>query len=76
MPMNRKTFTLAVIFLVVTILWLGILLYWMLTHRGSVHIFDLFVSVIFVLAGLGMVYNEAKKKKRRHLEEVKKYKIP
>lgn len=74
--MNKKTLTLAVIFLVVTIVWLGIVLYWLLAHRGSVHLFDVFVSVIFVLAGVGMVCNEAKKKKRRHLEEVNRFKIP
>ena len=36
----------------------------------------LVVAVLFVLAGSGMVYNECKKKKRRHLDEVNRHKIP
>lgn len=74
--MNRKTFTLAVIFLIVTLVWLGLIVFWLLTRRGSVHVFDLVVALLFVLAALGMVYNESNKKKRRHLAEINKYKIP
>ena len=62
--MNKKTFTVAVIFLIVTLVWLG------------VNIFYLVVAVLFVLAGVGMVYNECHKRKRKHLDEVNKYKIP
>ena len=29
-----------------------------------------------MLAGVGMVYNECHKRKRKHLDEVNKYKIP
>ena len=34
------------------------------------------VGVLFVAAGVGMVYNEFNKKKCRHLDEVNKHKIP
>lgn len=74
--MNKKTFTLAVIFLCVTLVWLGVNIYWVLTRNCCVHAFDVAIAVLFVLAGAGMVYNEFKKKKRRHLHEVNKYKIP
>lgn len=72
--MNKKTFTVAVIFLCVTVAWLGINIYWAMLHKNC--FFDLFIAVLFVAAGIGMVYNEWKKKRRRHLEEVKKYQIP
>ena len=61
--MNKKTFTVAVIFLIVTLVWLGVNIFWAL-------------AVLFVLAGVGMVYNECHKRKRKHLDEVNKYKIP
>ena len=72
--MNKKTFTLAVIFLVVTLGWLGVNIYWALTRQNN--LFDLVVALLFVAAGVGMVYNEVNKKKRKHLDEVNKYKIP
>ena len=59
--MNKKTFTLAVIFLVVTLVWFGINIYWALTRQNNV--FD-------------MVDNEFNKKKCKHLDEVNKHKIP
>mgnify|MGYP000865411818 CR=1 FL=1 len=34
------------------------------------------LGVLFVAAGVGMVYNEFNKKKCRHLDEVNKHKIP
>lgn len=74
--MNKKTFTLAVIFLCVTIVWLGLNVYWFLTRSNCVHVFDLLIGVLFVLAGVGMVHNEFSKKKRKHLDEVNRYKIP
>lgn len=74
MPMNKKTFTVAMIFLIVTLVWLGVNIYWTFSHRNTA--FDLVVAVLFVLAGVGMVYNEFHKRKRRHLHEVNKYKIP
>lgn len=72
--MNKKAFALAALFLFVTIVWLGVNIYWMLTHRNTM--FDLVVAVLFVLAGVGMVWNEFHKKKRRHLDEVNRFKIP
>jgi len=74
--MNKKTFTLAVLFLCLTLVWLGVNIYWWLSPRDCLIVFDLFVSVVAVAAGCGMVYNECNKKKRRHLDEVNKYKIP
>lgn len=72
--MNKKTFTLALLFLIVTLCWLGVNIYWVFT--GNPHIFDIFLAVLFVLFASGMVHNEFNKKKRRHLDEVNKYKIP
>lgn len=74
--MNKKTFTVAVIFLVATLVWLGVNVYWLLTHAHCTSVFDLIVGVLFVAAGVGMVCNEFNKKKRKHLEEVNKHQIP
>ena len=46
------------------------------TRSNCVNVFDLVVGVLFVAAGVGMVYNEFNKKKCRHLDEVNKHKIP
>ena len=72
--MNKKTFTVAVIFMIVTLVWLGVNIFWALSNSNC--IFDLVVAVLFVLAGVGMVYNACHKRKRKHLDEVNKYKIP
>lgn len=74
--MNKKTFTLAVVFLVLTLVWLGTNIYWRVTHSNCVITFDFIVGILFVAAAAGMVYNEYHKKKRKHLDEVDKYKIP
>ena len=74
--MNKKTFTLAVIFLICALGWLGANVYWLVTHSNCVNVFDLVVGVLFVAAGIGMVYNEMKKKRCRHLDEVNRYQIP
>lgn len=72
--MNKKTFTLAVLFLLATLAWLGVNLYWDFTGCSS--IFSTVVAAGFVVfAGL-MVYNECHKKKCKHLDEVNKHKIP
>ena len=39
-------------------------------------LFDLVVGVLFVAAGSEMVYNEMKKKRCRHLDEVNRHQIP
>lgn len=72
--MNKKTFTVALLFLIATLVWLGVNIYWTFSGRGRV--FDLVVAVLFVLAGLGMVYNESNKRKCRHIDEVNKHQIP
>lgn len=74
--MNKKTFTVALIFLVLAISWFGATIYWAVTRANCVNAFDLVVGVVFVAAGAAMVYNEFNKKKRKHLEEVNRYKIP
>lgn len=74
--MNKKTFTIAVLFLVATLVWLGVNIYWAVTRTNCVNAFDLIIGVVFVAAGAVMVYNEWKKKKCRHLEEVNKHQIP
>lgn len=74
--MNKKTFTLALVFLCLTLLWFGLNVYWLIAGGYCVSKFDLFIAVLFVLAGVGMVCNEFKKKKRRHLDDVNKHKIP
>lgn len=61
--MNKKTFTVAVIFLIVTLVWLGVNIFWALSNKNC--IFDLIVAVLFALAGAGMVYNECHKRKCR-----------
>ncbi|WP_418982790.1 hypothetical protein [Alistipes sp.] len=72
--MNKKTFTLALLFLIVTLGWLGVNIYWDCT--GNAHIFDTFLAVLFVLFAAAMVHNEFHKKRCRHLDEVNKHKIP
>lgn len=72
--MNRKTFTVAMFFFCATIVWLGVNIYWRMNRLNTV--FDLVVAVLFVLAAVGMVCNEFHKKKRKHLDEVNRYKIP
>ena len=47
--MNKKTFTVAVIFLIVTLVWLGVNIFWALSNKNC--IFDLIVAVLFALAG-------------------------
>lgn len=74
MPMNKKTFTLAALFLCATFVWLCLNIYWAVMSRNTA--FDLVIAVLFVLAGVGMVLNEFHKRKRKHLDEVNKYKIP
>ena len=73
---NTKTFTLAVLFLILALVWLGTNIYWRVTHSNCVSATDFVIGILFVLAGVGMVYNEFNKKKRRHLDEVNKHKIP
>ena len=48
--MNKKTFTLAVIFLICALGWLGANVYWRVTRSNCVNVFDLVVGVLFVAA--------------------------
>lgn len=73
--MNKKTFTVSVIFLIATLVWLGVNVYWFFTSAGNCFL-SLFVALLFVAAGVGMVYNECHKHKRKHIDEVNKYQIP
>lgn len=72
--MNKKTFILSAVFFIVALAWLGINIYWVATGR-NVWV-RLLVPVVAVGAGFAMVYNECKKKRRRHLCDVDKNKIP
>lgn len=74
MPMNKKTFTLALLFLCLTLVWFGIYVYWDITRHLDVY--NTLLSLLFVIFGAAMTWNEAKKKKRRHIEEVDRTKIP
>lgn len=73
---NKKTFTLAVLFLILALVWLGTNIYWYASRSNCASALDLLIGLLFVLAGAGMVYNEFHKKKRRHIDEVNKHKIP
>lgn len=72
--MNKKAFCVAMLFLCATVVWLGVNIYWML--RGMNSAFDLVIAVVCVVAGIVMVYNEYHKKKRRHLAEANRNRIP
>ena len=72
--MNKKALCVAVLFLCATIAWLCVNIYWIIRRMSSA--FDLVIAVICVLAGVVMVYNEFHKKKRRHLADVNKNRIP
>ena len=68
--MNKKTFTVALIFLCATLVWLAVNLVWFMQDGNWS---EIFVPVLLVAAGVYMVYSEYHKRKRRHVEEVKKY---
>ncbi|HJC17795.1 hypothetical protein [uncultured Alistipes sp.] len=74
--MNKKTFTLALTFFCVTVVWLGVNIYWVVARPARVCMLDLLIAFLFVLAGAGMTWNEYKKKRRRHLDEVNPHKLP
>lgn len=74
--MNKKTFTLALLFFCATLVWLGISIRWAFTCSHCVTWFDLLIALLFALAGGGMTIHEFRKKKRKHLEEVNRNKIP
>ncbi len=69
--MNKKTFSVALLFLVVTLLWLGFEIYWFCTNHLPKK--ELAMPVLFVIAALVMVWREFRRKKRKHVEDVKRY---
>ena len=72
--MNRKTFAVAAIFFLASLAWFVINVVWAVARRGSMA--DLLIALFFLIAGIGMMYNEYHKKKRRHLADVHKPRIP
>lgn len=72
--MNKKTFTLALLFFCATLVWLGFIIYWDIVDRVS--IYNTFVALLFVVFSGAMVWNEWHKKRRRHIEEVNRNQIP
>ncbi|MDE5708349.1 MAG: hypothetical protein K2L09_06510 [Alistipes sp.] len=74
--MNKKTFILALLFLCITIVWLGFSVYWRIVRPACVSLFDLLIAVVFVAVAAGMTVHEFRKKKRVHLEDANKYQIP
>lgn len=74
--MNKKTFTLALLFFCATLVWLGVNIRWFFTCRSCVSWFDLLVALLFVTAGAGMTVHEFRKKKRRHIQDVNRHQIP
>lgn len=70
--MNKKTFCVAFLFLLLTLFLLGLVVYCSMTHRAHMTGFDYLLSLFFVAAAGCMVYNEYKKKRRRHLDEADK----
>ncbi len=67
--MNKKSFLVAVLFLLLTLALFGFAIYCSVKHLTHITLFDYLLAVVFVAAGVGMVYNEYKKKRRRHIEE-------
>ena len=53
MPMNKKTFTLAVLFFCVTLVWFGVNVYWDCVRR--VDVYNTLLSLLFVVFGAAMV---------------------
>ena len=54
--MNKKTFTLALLFLCVTLVWLGVNLYW--DYVGRVDVYNTFIALLFVVFAAAMVWTE------------------
>lgn len=73
MRMNKKTFTLAVLFLCVAV---GLLVVNLIWFSKSCTKWDWTISVFLVIAGVLMVWNELHKKKRLHRSDVNHNEIP
>ncbi len=71
--MNKKTFSVAMLFLFVTIVWLVIELVWYFGSAYCSSARELILPVLFVVAAVLMVWREYHRKKRKHVEDVKKY---
>lgn len=75
-PMNRKTFTLALCFLILTLVWLGYNIYELLRCCCSCHIFTAAVAVAVTVAAVCIVCHEFRKKRRVHLDKANRHQIP
>lgn len=69
--MNKKTFTVALVFLFFTVVWLTVNLVWY--FGGHLCARELFFPALFVVAGALMTWREFHRKKRKHVEDVKRY---
>ena len=69
--MNKKTFTVAVVVVFVTEAWLTVNLVW--SFGGHLCVRELFLPTMFVAAGVLMTWREFHRKKRKHVEDVKRY---
>lgn len=69
--MNKKTFTVALLFLFFAIVWLVVNLVWYFSGVQCAR--ELFLPMVFVVAGGFMTWREYHRKKRRHVEDVKRY---
>ncbi len=69
--MNKKTFTVSLVFLFVTVAWLTVNIIWFI--HGSTQWFRLLLPVLFVACASLMTWREFKRKKRKHVEDVKHY---
>lgn len=67
--MNKKSFLVALLFLLLTLALFGFAIYCSVKRVTHITLFDYLLAIVFVAAGVGMVYNEYKKKRRRHIEE-------
>ena len=69
--MNKKTFTVALLFLFVTIAWWTVNIIWFI--HGTTQWFRLIMPTVFVACASIMTWREFKQKKRKHVEDVKHY---
>ena len=74
--MNKKTFAWAVLFQLLTLVWLGYALFELVGCCCAGHIWNVFVALVAAGAAGCIVYNEFGKKRRVHLEDVNPHKIP
>lgn len=77
--MNKKTFVYSLVWFVIAVTWLVFLVVEAIERNACFSMrlfFHLFLAIVLVLSGGASVVNEFKKKRRRHIEDVHKNKIP